>query len=236
MPIIGITVAFLALGSLLVIFSRQHYYSILEEETDNEVRMVTKSLESMLVTRNLFEPSYSALVETKELEGLISGLVPEDGPIVQIVRGEAGVKSGMTEIEGNKFYRAVVPVDEEVLEDSYIVILKPSKETDRKILRSCTIGILILAAVYIALLALMDFTLNRNRHLMMLAYYDHLTGLFNSYYLKVMLTKDLKLYRWNRKALMLIGISNLKSINLLFGYDSGDDALRQLAKTNGSSW
>ncbi len=230
MPIIGITVAFLALGSLLVIFSRQHYYSILEEETDNEVRMVTKSLESMLVTRNLFEPSYSALVETKELEGLISGLVPEDGPIVQIVRGEAGVKSGMTEIEGNKFYRAVVPVDEEVLEDSYIVILKPSKETDRKILRSCTIGILILAAVYIALLALMDFTLNRNRHLMMLAYYDHLTGLFNSYYLKVMLTKDLKLYRWNRKALMLIGISNLKSINLLFGYDSGDDALRQLAK------
>jgi diguanylate cyclase (GGDEF)-like protein len=230
MPIIGITVAFLALGSLLVIFSRQHYYSILEEETDNEVRMVTRSLESMLVTRNLFDPSYAALVEAKELEGLISGLVPDDGAIVQIVRGEAGVKSGMTEIEGNKFYRAVVPVDEEVLEDSYIVILKPSKETDRKILRSCTIGILILAAVYIALLALMDFTLNRNRHLMMLAYYDHLTGLFNSYYLKVMLTKDLKLYRWNRKALMLIGISNLKSINLLFGYDSGDDALRQLAK------
>ncbi|MBW8383227.1 MAG: bifunctional diguanylate cyclase/phosphodiesterase [Youngiibacter sp.] len=230
MPIIGITVAFLALGSLLVIFSRQHYYSILEEETDNEVRMVTKSLENMLVTRNLFEPSYAALVEAKELEGLISGLVPDDGAIVQIVRGEAGVESGMTEIEGNKFYRSIVPVDEEVLEDSYIVILKPSKETDRKILRSCTIGILILAAVYIALLALMDFTLNRNRHLMMLAYYDHLTGLFNSYYLKVMLTKDLKLYRWNRKALMLIGISNLKSINLLFGYDSGDDALRQLAK------
>ena len=230
MPIIGITVAFLALGSLLVIFSRQHYYSILEEETDNEVRMVTRSLESMLVTRNLFEPSYSALVEAKEMEGLISGLVPDDGAIVQIVRGEAGVKSGMTEIEGNKFYRSIVPVDEEVLEDSFIVILKPSKETDRKIFRSCTIGILILAAVYIALLALMDFTFNRNRHLMMLAYYDHLTGLFNSYYLKVMLTKDLKLYRWNRKALMLIGISNLKSINLLFGYDSGDDALRQLAK------
>ena len=230
MPIIGITVAFLALGSLLVIFSRQHYYSILGEETDNEVRMVTRSLESMLVTRNLFDPSYSALVEAKELEGLISGLFPEDGAIVQIVRGEAGVKSGMTEIEGNKFYRSIVPVDEEVLEDSFIVILKPSKETDRKIFRSCTIGILILAAVYIALLALMDFTFNRNRHLMMLAYYDHLTGLFNSYYLKVMLTKDLKLYRWNRKALMLIGISNLKSINLLFGYDSGDDALRQLAK------
>lgn len=259
MPVIGITVAFFAFGSLLVIFSRQHYYSILEESTAAFAKTGASSIGKMLDLRNLLESHDEGLTadieEATDLKQVLSAIADGDGTLVHIVQGESyigngntegisdlaeeaelkkagadGILVGSLEIGGVRYIKAIVPIAEAIVEDTFLVALKPSADTDRKILRSSATGIIILAAVYGALLALMDFTLNRNKHLMMLAYYDHLTGLFNSYYLKVMLTKDLKLYRWNRKALMLIGISNLKSINLLYGYDSGDDALRQLAR------
>jgi diguanylate cyclase (GGDEF)-like protein len=255
MPVIGITVAFFALASLLVIFTRKHYYSILGEETSVYAKSGAKSLENMLEIGKILgsadEDVKAELEKAMGLEELLSGIVTDEGAIVYIIGEEAilgsgpdaaaaaseleeasiaGIYSGNAEIDGIRYSKAMVPIDGEFVEDSVLVLLRPTAEADLRILRSSAIGILILVSIYGALIALMDFTLNRNRHLMMLAYYDHLTGLFNSYYLKVMLTKDLKLYRWNRKALMLIGISNLKSINLLYGYDSGDDALRQLAR------
>lgn len=241
MPILGITVAFLALGSLLFIFSRQHYYSILEDETISEARISARGIDNMLELGKLINETDEGLAEEATgFMNLLHGLELEEGTIAYIVKGEAviGAESipvepgdetagGRVELAGKRYYKAAIPIGKS---DASLVVLKPAAETERTILLSSAIGIVILAAVYGAIVAIMDFTLNRNKHLMMLAYYDHLTGLFNSYYLKVMLAKDLKLYRWNRKALMLIGISNLKNINLLYGYDSGDDALRQLAK------
>lgn len=259
MPVIGITVAFFALASLLVIFSRKHYYSILEEETAVYAKSGARSLENILKIANSLESAdedlKSELEKAMDLKHLLSGIVTDEGTYVYIVKGEtiigrgpgagiadfaavseleeaeaAGIYSGNAEISGIRYSKAMVLIDGGLAEDSVLVVLRPTAEADQRIFRSSAIGIIILVSLYGALIAMMDFTLNRNKHLMMLAYYDHLTGLFNSYYLKVMLTKDLKLYRWNRKALMLIGISNLKSINLLYGYDSGDDALRQLAR------
>lgn len=259
MPVIGITVAFFALASLLVIFSRKHYYSIIKEETAVYAQSGARGIENMLQLGNILESSDEELKaeieKATDLKHLLSEIITDEGTLVYIIQGESmlgsgpqaeisdfaevseiyeaetsGIYSGNSEIDGIRYSKAMVPIDGGFREESFLVVLRPTAEADIRIFRSSAIGILILVSLYGVLIALMDFTLNRNKHLMMLAYYDHLTGLFNSYYLKVMLTKDLKLYRWNRKALMLIGISNLKSINLLYGYDSGDDALRQLAR------
>ena len=73
---------------------------------------------------------------------------------------------------------------------------------------------------------ILSYAYKINRSNIRIAYYDKLTGLPNSEYLQEYLEEGI---RKNKKAVMLLNCTNLKTLNLTYGYQYGDQIIKQIA-------
>ena len=91
------------------------------------------------------------------------------------------------------------------------------------------IGLGALTLIFASLLYMVNSTYKRNRKLFRLAYFDQLTGLPNSSYLKRYLESEIRSRGKKKKALMLVNFSNFKTINMTFGIVHGENVLKEIA-------
>ncbi|MBR0575183.1 EAL domain-containing protein [Proteiniclasticum sp. BAD-10] len=89
-------------------------------------------------------------------------------------------------------------------------------------------GAVALVAVLMSFLAVLFFTYRRNAKQLRPVYYDSLTGLPNQAYLKETLALSSPGIS-GKRALLLINCSNLKTINLSYGFDYANEALKYQA-------
>ncbi|MFH5836246.1 putative bifunctional diguanylate cyclase/phosphodiesterase [Proteiniclasticum sp. C24MP] len=126
-------------------------------------------------------------------------------------------------------FEVVVPIhlENETEEDMYALSISYSlEETSQQIRDVSFFGLAALMIIYGSILYSMRSTYKKNETLRSAAYYSELTGLPNKLYLEQYMENDLEKRKHRRRALMLIRISNLNSINMTYGYHFGDQVLR----------
>ncbi|HHW66575.1 EAL domain-containing protein [Defluviitalea raffinosedens] len=135
-----------------------------------------------------------------------------------------------------KEYQAFVPVYLENIKNlenikiGTLAIGQSLREAEEIIKNLTGVILVALLIIYALLIYIMISTYQKNEKLIHLAYYDGLTGLPNEHYLKEILTKELEKNEKARRALLLINCKNFRMINMTYGYDYGDEILKELTK------
>src|SRR5690606_26768274 len=95
-------------------------------------------------------------------------------------------------------------------------------------------GIYNLASVFLVIGFFASYVIRKNKQLVEMAYYDKLTGLPNQAYLKEYIQEyiqeSIKEKAVEDKAVLLVNTQNFRHINMTYGYDFGDDILREIAR------
>lgn len=149
------------------------------------------------------------------------------------------VKSAILESRGYSFinnsdrekeYEILMPIYFEESKIGTLAITKSLKDTEAVIRKVSIVGLGILMVIYAFLIYIMISTYNKNRRFIKLAYCDRLTGLPNKQYFKEFLTEEIKKKEENNKAFLLINCRNFTIINLTYGYEYGDEILKELSR------
>lgn len=132
--------------------------------------------------------------------------------------------------DGEKEYQVFVPVYLEDIKIGTLAIGQSLKETEDMVRYLTAVSLVAVLIIYALLIYIMISTYQKNLKLSQLAYYDALTGLPNKHRLKEFLTKELEKKERTNKALLLINCKNFRLINLTYGYEYGDELLKELSK------
>lgn len=134
--------------------------------------------------------------------------------------------SEVREIGGREYFLVYVPF---YLKDSRVGVLTLSRslaETSAFVRKATILGLVVLTTIFVILLFGMGSTYAKNKELLKLAYFDPLTGLPNREYLKVYLEEN---QNRNRSAVLLIDLGDFIRVHSIYGYQTGDQLLRELA-------
>ena len=131
---------------------------------------------------------------------------------------------------GEDYYEAFIPVFFNDVKIGTLAVSQPLKVTATIIRRFTVICLATLIISYIGLLYTMLAASKKNKQLSKLAYYDSVTGLPNKHYLADFLTEEIEQDENVNKALMLINCRKFRTINLTFGYEFGDEFLREISR------
>lgn len=132
--------------------------------------------------------------------------------------------------EKESVYEIYVRVYREGNKIGTLAIVETLEETDKFINQITIIGLLVLVILYALLFYIMISTYKKNSKYIQLAYYDTLTGLPNKQYLMEILTDEIEKKDESKKALLLIYCSNFSAVNLTYGYEYGDELLKELSR------
>ncbi|WFA07790.1 bifunctional diguanylate cyclase/phosphodiesterase [Tissierella sp. Yu-01] len=154
------------------------------------------------------------------------GLQMKDEVIISDINN-GKIHDRINTINGVELYEIFVPLEYEADNIIAFEIQYSLNEMFPVIRQNTLIGVAGLMIVYISLIFTIFATYKRNTKLVELAYYDNLTGLPNSKYLKQVLGEDM-IRNKDSKAILMIKCDNLNLINLTFGYEYGDMALKEL--------
>lgn len=127
-------------------------------------------------------------------------------------------------------YEIFAPVYQNGQKIGTLTMAKNMDSTEEMINRITTVGLLVIFIVYAVFLMLMTTTHKKSKELVGLAYFDSLTGLPNFQYLKEKIQEHLPQTDGERKALILVNCNNFKMINMLLGYDLGDELISEMGK------
>ncbi len=131
---------------------------------------------------------------------------------------------------GKSVYEVFVPLFADGERLGTLAVTKSMEETKGLIINLILIGLTVLAIVYGALMYLMVTTHKRSKLLHELAYFDELTGLPNKNFLKVFLEKKINADSETNNTVIFVNCSNIKVINMLYGFSYGDMVLEQFGK------
>jgi len=132
--------------------------------------------------------------------------------------------------EKESVYEIFVRVYREGNKIGTLAIVETLEKTDTFIKQITIIGLLVLVILYSLLFYIMISTYKKNSKYIQLAYYDMLTGLPNKQYLMEILSEEIEKKDENKKALLLIYCSNFSVVNLTYGYEYGDELLKELSR------
>lgn len=140
---------------------------------------------------------------------------------------EFGLRSNL---RGTEIYTVYVPVIYEGSKIGTLAIGRSIEETlsyVRSSLLNGTVSFLITSFI-IGIVTYIIYKESKKN--LILAYYDHLTGLPNQYYMYEYIKESLNNRTDFKKAMFIINCSNFKTINTTYGYNFGDKILKQISK------
>lgn len=140
------------------------------------------------------------------------------------------VYSFVTEQNGKMIYEIFQPVYFEGKKIGTIAIVKSLNNAETIIKQLSVLGVVILTVIYCLVLFIMFSIYKVSGRLFRLAYYDSLTGLLNKHYLRELINEELKKKEDSKKAFLFINCRHFKLINLVYGYDYGDEILKALGE------
>lgn len=129
-----------------------------------------------------------------------------------------------------RVYEVLVPVYQDGKKMGTLSMAKNISSTEEMISRITVVGLLVIVVIYSVFLFLITTTHKKSKELVGLAYFDSLTGLPNFQYLKEKMQENLPQTQGQKKALILVNCNNFKMINMLLGYDLGDELIREMGK------
>jgi diguanylate cyclase (GGDEF)-like protein len=134
------------------------------------------------------------------------------------------------EIDGEELYYGLVPIYIEDDKIGTLAVAQSTEDMDLVISEAVKNGLYNLTSVFIVIGFFAAYIIRNNKQLVEMAYYDNLTGLPNQAYLKEYIQETLRGKKLEDKAILLVNIENFRHINMTYGYDFGDDILREIAR------
>lgn len=126
-------------------------------------------------------------------------------------------------------YEVYVPVYIDDTKIGTLRVIQSLSDTEEIIRQISIMGFVVLSIILGSLFYATISAKIKNKKLLKLAYYDPLTNLPNREYLKEYLSKEITKNKSYKKAILLIQFKNIKTINLTFGFQYGDNILLELA-------
>ena len=133
-------------------------------------------------------------------------------------------------LNGERVYQVYVPVFYNGEAIGTLHVAQSMKATEEMINQVNNIAIIGLLIIFASVLYVLISLHKKNKQFLMLAYYDSLTNLPNSEYLKEYLTDISKKNNANKSAIILMNFIDFKTVNLVLGYEYGDKALQEISK------
>lgn len=134
------------------------------------------------------------------------------------------------EIDGEELYYGLVPIYIEDDKIGTLAVAQSTEDMDLVINDAIRNGIYNLTSVFIVIGIFAAYVLRKNKQLVEMAYYDSLTGLPNQEYLKEYIQEAIGEKKVEDKAILLVNTENFRHINMTYGYDFGDEILREIAR------
>ena len=134
------------------------------------------------------------------------------------------------EIDGEELDYGLVPIYIEDDKIGTLAVAQSTEDMDLVINDAIRNGIYNLTSVFIVIGIFAAYVLRKNKQLVEMAYYDSLTGLPNQEYLKEYIQEAIGEKKVEDKAILLVNTENFRHINMTYGYDFGDEILREIAR------
>ncbi len=204
---------------------------------ENRVQDFIKSIEiESSMAKMKYDESYEYLsfidttntIKISTDEGKVGQKI-QDNRITSIIKNSER-KGILLDSTQGKVYEILVPVYRGDLKMGTLSIAKDISSTEEMISRISTVGLLVIIVIYSVFLFLITTTHKKSKELVGLAYFDQLTGLPNFQYLKERLVENLSHTEEQKKALILVNCNNFKLINMLLGYDLGDELISEMGR------
>lgn len=134
-----------------------------------------------------------------------------------------------TEVGGKEILRVAVPIYSDFMRIGTLVIDWPTDNLDAQVLEIIRFGAIVLAVIVLTTGSILYYAYRKNQANIKIAYYDQLTGLRNNKYLHDYLDHIVAVPRRRNKAVLLLHVKNLKTVNMTYGFEYGDAFLKQVA-------
>jgi diguanylate cyclase (GGDEF)-like protein len=166
---------------------------------------------------------------TSGTEGDFIGRSITDPDLVDAIRRNKEHNSTV-EIGGQELYFGLVPIHIEDEKIGTLAVAQSTEDMDLVFSEAVKNGLYNLISVFLVIGFFAAYIIRNNKQLVEMAYYDNLTGLPNQAYLKEYIQETLRGKKLEDKAILLVNIENFRHINMTYGYDFGDDILREIAR------
>lgn len=133
-------------------------------------------------------------------------------------------------LNDKEYYQVFIPVYVNQAKIGTLAVSQPLEDTAAIIKRFTFASLITLIISYLSLLYTMFAVNKKDKQLTQLAYYDHLTGLPNKHYLAAFMAREIAKNEDVNKALLLINCRKFRTINLTFGYEAGNEFLREVSR------
>lgn len=199
----------------------QSFYSTFEIQNMFEEIMVNNQVKEISFIDNemmIISSTNTALIGQKLTDPQTVKALADDTEYGHLVKNE-----------GINHYEALVPVYQSGFKIGTLSISQTTEETEALVRTYSVIGFVTLTIIVTALISIIVYTFRQSGRYYKLAYYDTLTGLPDKAYLMEFLAEKLAVEDDAKRAILLVNCSDFKRINLLFGYEKGDAAIRDIA-------
>ncbi|MDK2780811.1 MAG: hypothetical protein PWP61_1108 [Trichococcus sp.] len=134
-----------------------------------------------------------------------------------------------TEMDDKEIFRVAVPIYSDFMRTGTLVIDWPTDNLDAQVLEIIRFGAIVLAVIVLTTGSILYYAYRKNQANIKIAYYDELTGLRNNKYLHDYLDHIVAVPRRRNKAVLLLHVKNLKTVNMTYGFEYGDALVKQIA-------
>lgn len=134
-----------------------------------------------------------------------------------------------TEMDDKEIFRVAVPIYSDYMRIGSLVIDWPTDKIDAQVLEIIRFGAIVLAVIALTTGSILYYAYRKNQANIKIAYYDELTGLRNNKYLHDYLDHIVAVPRRRNKAVLLLHVKNLKTVNMTYGFEYGDALVKQIA-------
>lgn len=132
------------------------------------------------------------------------------------------------EMNGTALFRVSVPIYSDFVRLGTLVIDWPTDNLDKQVSEIIHFGIGVLVAILLTIGGILFYAYRKNKENIKIAYYDEVTGLRNTRYLHDYLEGLIAVPRKQNKELLLLHFSNLRTVNMTYGFAYGDELLKQI--------
>ncbi len=126
-------------------------------------------------------------------------------------------------------YRIVLPIFVNEQKNGALVLKYDARDTLELIRSMSLLGITLLVLLYGMTLTISVTNCRKNKRLSHYAYHQALTDLPNTRFLQEVLKRDADSGNRDKRALLLVNYKNFKQVNMLFGYQYGEQVIADLA-------
>ena len=186
--------------------------SLLDKDFDNDIDLF------------FIDRDFNVLASTKDT------LIGEKRPLDEDALGKIREYGYYGEIKSShiKFYEIIIPLDVRDKNVGYLSIRHSLEDIRVLIMKLSFIGLFALLILYSLIILIIYSIQKKNKELEYIAYHDKLTSLPNKEFLFEYMEGLLKNKKSQKMALILINCKNFSSVNMTFGYQSGDEIIREL--------